>query len=233
MIIKGLQPLSLLDYPGKPSAIVFLFGCNLRCGYCQNPGLVLAERSKDRTITEDEVFSFLDKRKGLLEGVVITGGEPCVNKGLGEFIKKIRSKGFLVKLDSNGCYPEVLKQLLDEKLVDYIAMDVKAPLSKYSAVAGTQVMADKIVESIRLIKESGVDYEFRTTVIPGALGEPELMEIGKTIDHAKAYYLQQFENKINLDPSFSRLQPYPKEFLFEMKEKLSPFAEKVGVRGVL
>ncbi len=232
MLIKGLQPLTLLDYPGKPSAIIFLFGCNMRCGYCQNPGLVLQSKCEYKTISEDEVMGFLDSRVGLLEGVVITGGEPCLNKDLPRFIRKIKQKGFCVKLDSNGFNPEMLKLLVSEKLVDYIAMDVKAPLGKYKTATNSNVNTEKILESIEFIKTSGVEHEFRTTVVPTLLDESDLVEIGKLVEGAKAYYLQQFENKTTLDPAFEKIPPYPREFFFKMKERLSGYADYIGVRGL-
>ena len=231
MLIKGLQPLSLIDYPGKLSAIVFLFGCNFRCPYCQNPGLVEEGREERETISEEKLFAFLGKRKGKLEGVVVTGGEPCLNDDLPEFLKKMKDEGFLAKLDSNGSNPEMLKRVAREGMVDYFAMDVKAPLEKYGQVVKARVDVDKIKESIDFIKNSGVDHEFRTTVVPTLLEESDLLEIGRLIDGADAFYLQQFEPRITLDPAFGKITPYPREFLFEMREKMMPFAKKVEVRG--
>ncbi|MEM4255079.1 MAG: anaerobic ribonucleoside-triphosphate reductase activating protein [Candidatus Norongarragalinales archaeon] len=233
MLIKGLQPLTLLDYPGKPSAIIFLFGCNLRCGYCQNPGLVLKSRCEYKTVSESEVFAFLDSRVGLLEGAVITGGEPCLNKDLPEFARKIKEKGFCVKLDSNGFNPSMLKKVVEEKTVDYVAMDVKAPLRKYREITRSNVDTEKIRESIEFLKQQkSVDYEFRTTVVPTLLDEGDLMEIGALVKGAKAYYLQQFENKDTLDPEFRKISPYPREFFLKIKSRLEGCSEKIGIRGL-
>lgn len=155
-----------------------------------------------------------------------------MNKDLPEFTRKIKGKGFCVKLDSNGFNPQMLKQLVAENLVDYIAMDVKAPLEKYRETTNSNVDPKKIKESIEFIKASGIDYEFRTTVVPTLLGESDLMEIGKLVEGAKAYYLQQFENKTTLYPAFEKINPYPREFFLKMRDMLSGCAEVVSIRGV-
>ena len=157
MLIGGLQKTSLLDFPDKISAIVFTAGCNFRCGYCHNPELI------NSIAPVTEVFEFLKNRVGKLEGVVITGGEPCLQKDLPEFIKQVKSLGFAVKLDTNGSYPEMLAKVLPD--LDYVAMDIKAPLEKYSAVANWNGDVENIRKSIDMIMNSGVDYEFRTTVV--------------------------------------------------------------------
>ncbi|MFH0835662.1 MAG: anaerobic ribonucleoside-triphosphate reductase activating protein [Candidatus Micrarchaeota archaeon] len=232
MLIKGLQPLSLIDYPGRLSAIIFLFGCNFRCPFCHNPGLVDASRENLREVSESEVLAFLDKRKGKLEGVVVTGGEPCLNNDLPELLHEIKQRGFLVKLDSNGTNPEMLKQLAASGLVDYFAMDVKAPLEKYGQVVNASVDTGKIRESIDFIKASGIEHEFRTTVVPTLLNEDDLLEMGKLIEGAGAYYLQQFEPGKTLDPEMQKAQQYAREFFTHAVEKLKPFAKKVEVRGL-
>ncbi|MEK6843562.1 MAG: anaerobic ribonucleoside-triphosphate reductase activating protein [Candidatus Micrarchaeota archaeon] len=232
MLIKGFVPLSLIDYPGKLSCILFLYGCNIRCSYCQNPQLVLPSGVNTPNIEKETVMSFLEKRKGKLEGVVISGGEPCINPDLPEFLSEIRSHGYSVKLDTNGLWPERLKKILDEKLADYIAMDVKAPLQKYEKVVGVRMDSNKISQSIEMIKNSGINYEFRTTVVPRLLNEEDLMEIGETIKIADSYYLQQFEPRGLLDPRFELVTPYPEEFFHMMKKKMAPFAKKIGIRGM-
>jgi len=168
MKIGGLQKLTLIDYPGHLAATVFLIGCNFRCGFCYSSELVLPEKIKNQPVfPEKDFFSFLKQRKGLLEGVVICGGEPTINNDLPSFIKQIKKLGFLVKLDTNGSNPKMLKSLIDKKLLDYVAMDIKAPKEKYSQIAGisgvlkTNIIK-KVEKSIHILKESGINYEFRT-----------------------------------------------------------------------
>ena len=173
--IKGLQKISLNNFVDKPCCVVFLGGCNFRCPYCFNPELVF--NKKEDEITEDKFFSFLDSRKGLLDGVCITGGEPTLSKGLVEFISKIKEKGFLVKLDTNGSNSSVVKELISNKLVDYIAMDIKGPLERYSEICGVKVDVEEIKKSVLLLQKFG-NFEFRTTVLPDLLGEKDFLENG-------------------------------------------------------
>ena len=194
MLIGGLQKTSLLDFPDKISAIVFTAGCNFRCGYCHNPELI------NSIAPVTEVFEFLKNRVGKLEGVVITGGEPCLQKDLPEFIKQVKSLGFAVKLDTNGSYPEMLAKVLPD--LDYVAMDIKAPLEKYSAVANWNGDVENIRKSIDMIMNSGVDYEFRTTVVASQLDEKDFENIGKLLNGAKRYYLQKFVPSKVLDSRF-------------------------------
>jgi len=201
MKIGGLQKLSLIDYPGKTAATVFLVGCNFKCGFCHNPELV---KGNIPEISEKEFFSFLDERKDFLDGVCITGGEPTIHKDLISFVKKIKKKGFLVKLDTNGSNPEMLKKLLG--LIDFVAMDIKTSKKGYDKAVGKKVDFKKIEKSVELIKNSKVDYEFRTTVVPGIVGDFE--EIGKWLKGVKKYVLQQFQNKKVLDKSFKKIEPY-------------------------
>jgi pyruvate formate lyase activating enzyme len=163
--ISGLERSSLLDYPGKVSAVIFTHGCNLRCPYCHNPELVTGSFCKKTEITQKYLFKFLKKRKGKLDGVVITGGEPLVHDDLKDLIVKIKGMDYLVKLDTNGTYPRKLKQILKDGLVDYIAMDVKFPKSDYIKSSNRKSMSEKIVESIQIIMNSGIEYEFRTTYV--------------------------------------------------------------------
>ncbi|MFH1779993.1 MAG: anaerobic ribonucleoside-triphosphate reductase activating protein [Candidatus Micrarchaeota archaeon] len=234
MLIKAIQPLSLLDYPGKLSTIFFLYGCNFNCPYCHNPELVSPKlRDARRTIPLHEAMAFLEKRKHLLDGVVVTGGEPCLNPDLPELLSEIKKRGFLVKLDSNGSMPEMLELLVEKKLVDYIAMDVKAPLEKYGEVTRIKINTEKIKQSIDFIKKSGLPHEFRTTVVPSLLNEGDLIKIGELIQGADAYYLQQFRSDVTLDPDYANKEAYAMKFFNKMKEKLSPYAKKIGVRGLL
>lgn len=210
--VGGLQRFTLIDFPGKPACIVFTQGCNLRCGYCYNVELVLPEMFGP-TIPIEEVFSFLEKRRELLEGVVITGGEPTLQRGLEEFTQRLKEMGYGVKLDTNGSMPNVIKGLVEKGLVDYIAMDVKAPLGKYEEVCGVKVDTGRILESIELIKASNVDYEFRTTLVKGQLSMEDILEIAQLLKGARRYYLQRFIPGKTLDPSFSERTTYsPEEF---------------------
>lgn len=206
MQIGGLQKITLIDYPGKIACTIFLTGCNFRCPWCHNPELVLPEKIKKQLkIPEKTFFRFLKQRKGLLDGVCVTGGEPTIHKNLLNFIKKIKKLGFSVKLDTNGSNPKMLKKLLANELIDYIAMDVKAPLelkseirnTKYERVTGVKVNLNKIKKSIELIKISSLDYEFRTTVLPKIHKDEDIINIAKYLKGAKIYYLQPYR-KSNL-----------------------------------
>jgi pyruvate formate lyase activating enzyme len=210
MIIGGLEKLSLIDYPGKVAAIVFTSGCNFRCQFCYNPLLVRPKRLDDVKNTagrlhgideeifpglyrEDDFFLFLENRRGKLDGTVITGGEPTLHDDLPEFIGKIKSLGYEVKLDTNGTNPEMLREILDEKLVDYLAMDLKGPKKKYQEITGVELNFQKIEESVKMIMESGLPYEFRTTVVPGLLDKNDIAEMGEIISGASQWYLQKFK----------------------------------------
>jgi len=225
MKIGGLQKLTLIDYPGKLAATVFLFGCNFRCPWCYSSELVLPEK-KQPEISEKEVIDFLKERQDLIEGVVICGGEPTINKDLEKFIKKIKKLGFLVKLDTNGSNPKALKELI--KIVDYVAMDVKLPKDKYLKVLG--IKPDNIDKSIKILKESKIDYEFRTTVVPDILDKKDILKIAKWISGAKKYYLQNFRPEKTLDPKFEKKKPHPDEYLANIKKTISPFFKICKVR---
>lgn len=178
MRIGGFQKTSLIDYAGKIAAIVFTRGCNFNCVYCHNKGLIgIGDHNED--ITPEDVMSFLQTRKGKLDAVVITGGEPTLQPDLIQFMGKIKDMNFLVKLDSNGSNPHVLREAIAQGLVDYIAMDLKAPLEKYQTVMGRELDTSKIQESIDLIKNSGVEHEFRTTVHKSLLSEDDILQLGE------------------------------------------------------
>ena len=203
MIIGGLQKTSLLDFPEKIAAIVFTMGCNFRCGYCHNPELINGEAKIE------EVFEFLKTRQGKLDGVVITGGEPCLQKDLPEFIKQVKELGFAVKLDTNGSFPEMLEKVLPD--LDYVAMDIKAPLGKYSQIVNVDVDTSTILKSIEVLKNGGVDYEFRTTVVKSQLSFEDFEKIGQLIQGAPRYYLQRFEASKILDKSLENEKTYSTE----------------------
>lgn len=231
MKIGGLQKMSLIDYPGKVIATVFLIGCNFRCPYCQNPELVDPEKIKEQPeIDEKEFFGFLDERKDFLDGVCITGGEPTIQKGLIDFIKQIKKRGFLVKLDTNGSNPEVLKELIKTDLLDYIAMDIKAGLFNYSKAAGTKVNLEQIKKSIKLIMRSGVDYEFRITVAPKLIKKKTIQEIAKWLKGAEKFILQQFRNQKVLDKTFEKIEPYADKILKDFEKILKKTIKKVELR---
>lgn len=217
MIIGGLEKMTLIDYPGQLAAIVFTKGCNFRCHFCYNPLLVWPDRETDEKkyektyplISEDEFFLFLESRKGKLDGVVITGGEPTLHRDLPEFIKKIRAMGYKIKLDTNGTNPEAVKNLLAENLVDYIAMDLKAPFDKYEKVVGVKVNCDDLQKSAKIVIESGLPHEFRTTVVPGLLELPDFDKMGEIIAGADAWYLQKFKSDTELvDRDLERQLPF-------------------------
>ncbi len=220
MRIGGLQKFSLLDYPGNVAAIVFTQGCVYRCHYCHNPELVLPELFGP-TMDEEEVFSFLTTRQGKLDGIVVTGGEPLLQSDLADFLQKVKDLGFLVKLDTTGFSPTKLKALIDDKLVDYVAMDIKAPLEKYSMVVGkTEAFIEGIRESIALLIGSTLAYEFRTTVATELLSLDDILSIGETITGAKRYALQNFVSSKTVDPEFLHATPFPEWAMVELQGKL-------------
>ncbi len=236
MKIGGLQKLTLIDYPGHLAATVFLIGCNFRCGFCYSSELVLPKKIKlQPIISNKDFFSFLKQRKELLEAVVVCGGEPTINARLPSFIRKIKKLGYLIKLDTNGSNPKILKHLIDKKLIDYVAMDVKAPKEKYLQIIGisgvlkTNILK-KIEKSIDILKKSRIDYEFRTTVVPGLHGKKDILKIVHWIKPAKRYYLQNFKGEKTINPEFENLRPYPREYLLEIQKAISPFFDVCEVR---
>ena len=197
MKIKGLQKLTLLDYPGRLAATVFLGGCNMRCPFCHNASLVV--RPDNTEITEDELFTFLESRRGKLSGVCVTGGEPTLNRELPSFISKIRALGYSVKLDTNGTHPEMLESLIRDGLVDYVAMDIKTSIENYGRVSGIPDLdTSKIERSIDLLLSGTVPYEFRTTVVRELHTASDFEAIGRRIEGALAYFLQSFKDSGDL-----------------------------------
>lgn len=228
MLIGGLQKSSLIDYPGKISAIIFTQGCNFRCPYCHNPELNFNKGAA--TIMAAPLLKFLKSRIGKLDGIVITGGEPTLQEDLLEFIKQIKEMGFLVKLDTNGTNPQMLQKLLDEKLIDYIAMDIKAPIWKYSGAVKTRVNTKNILNSINILKKSDIDFEFRTTVVKSQLLPEDFEEIGKMIEGAKKYYLQRFVPTKTLDKSFLVQITYSDEEFTSIIKILKKYVKQVELR---
>jgi len=231
MQIGGLQKITLIDYPGRIAATVFLIGCDFKCPWCYSSELVLPEKIKKQPrISQKEFFKFLKERKELLEGATICGGEPSINKDLPQFCKKIKKAGYLVKLDTNGSNPKMLKKLIDEKLIDYVAMDIKLPREKYQKILGRKIKIEDIEKSVKILKEGKVDYEFRTTVVPTILTKEDILKIAKWISGAKRYYLQNFRPEKTIDPKFEKIKPYPQEYLLEIQKAISPFFEVCQVR---
>ncbi len=234
MNIAAVQQFTMLDYPGKTACIVFLAGCPLRCGYCHNPEFVLPEKIrklKSSFIPEENFFDFLDKRKGLLDGVVISGGEPTVHADLPLFIEKIKEKGFFVKLDTNGTHPFVISNMLGKGILDYIAMDIKTSIAGYPELVGPRLKVENIVESIDTIISSNIPYEFRSTLIREVHPREVLESMAKLIKGAKMLYLQQFRSGETLDPKFREYSSFSVE---ELEDVVAPifklFVDKVLVR---
>jgi pyruvate formate lyase activating enzyme len=235
MTIGGLQKVTLVDYPGKLACTVFLSGCNFRCPFCYSKELVLEPEIKNHPqISEDYFFDFLNEKKGMLEGCVICGGEPTIHgEALVDFIKKIKKESFLVKFDTNGTNPEMIKRLINEKLIDYIAMDIKAPLikEKYELACGASFDVEKIKESISIIKDSGIEYEFRTTVVPGIHTAEDIINIANEIAPANKYFIQRFRGeKGTIDPRFENVVPFPDEFYKNIEDNVKGLFKVFRIR---
>ncbi|VVB61185.1 7-carboxy-7-deazaguanine synthase [uncultured archaeon] len=230
MKIGGFQKTSLLDYPDRISAIVWTSGCNFRCPFCYNKNLALGTAE---LFPNDEILSFISKRKEQLEGVVISGGEPLIQEDIVDFVKRIKDLGLLVKIDTNGAFPEKLSELLEKQLVDYVAMDVKAPRKKYRQITGVDVDLTKIDASINFIKTTAPSYEFKTTFIPGFLKKEDIVEIAEWLKGADAYYLQQFKIiKPLVSSTLETAIPYPRDYLYDTLSTIRPFFISCALRGV-
>lgn len=230
MKIYGFQKTTLLDYPGHVAATVFVGGCNFRCPFCHN-GLLVLEQAAQPRIREEEVLSYLQKRQGVLEGICITGGEPTLQSDLGAFIRRLKDLGYLVKLDTNGSCPKVLEQLLQEGLLDYVAMDIKASPNNYAASAGLkEIDFDRIRQSIRLLMESNISYEFRTTVAKGIHTLEEFEEIGRLLQGCRAYFLQGFRESESMVGQ--GCQAFSTQEMEKMAELAGKYIDRVELRGV-
>jgi len=230
MRIGGYQKLTLIDYPGVIATTVFTVGCSFRCPFCHNPELVLRSQFTANGKQEEEFFAHLAKRQGKLEGVCITGGEPTIQPDIIEFIKKVKAMGFLVKLDTNGTRPDVLKKLLDQKLLDFVAMDIKNQLKNYDKTTGVKGDKKRIKLSVGLIMNSRLPYEFRTTVVPGIHEEKDFLEIAKWLKGAKTYYLQEYREKIILDPKLKKKTKGKTLDLKKIKKSIEKNFKKVDIR---
>jgi len=220
--VKGHIPSSLLDYPGKICSVIFLPDCNFRCPFCQNPDLII-KPDKIPNVEHEKIFEHLKSRRKWLDGVCITGGEPCLHRSLPDFLSKIKKLGFLVKLDTNGTNPKMIKELIEKKLVDYIAMDIKAPLKKYDKVARVKVNKNAIQESIDLIINSSVDHEMRSTVLPKLHTKEDIIEMAKTIKKARKYVLQQFRSIKTLDPKFKNCKSFSREQIESIERECNKY----------
>lgn len=229
--IKGLEKFGPKDYPGYISSTIFLAGCNFRCPFCHNADLVL-EPEKLPTFPLEYFISFLDSRKGWQEAVCVTGGEPLIHKDLDVILGLVKDRGLRVKLDTNGSFPERLDRLIREKWVDFVAMDVKAPLEKYREVTDIEVDTGKIAESINIIRDTAPEYVFRTTVVPGLLDRGDILRIGELLKGAADYQLQQFSSLKTIDKRFLSIKPYEKRELEEMLEEIRPFFKRARLEGV-
>lgn len=235
MTLGGYQKLTLIDYPGHIATTVFTVGCSFRCPFCHNPELVnlqLAHNSE----SEKNFFAFLKTRLGKLDGVCITGGEPTIQPDIVEFIKKIKKMGFAVKLDSNGTRPDVLKKLFDQKLIDYIAMDIKSDLKNYKKMVGVEArfiapMLERVRLSVDLIMHSRVPYEFRTTVVPGLHAEKDFLKIAEWLSGAREYWLQEYREDFKiLDPNLKKKTKGKALDLEKIRKSIENNFGKVGIR---
>ena len=229
MLIKGLQKLTLLDYPGKMACTVFTAGCNFRCPFCHNASLVT--NIDEERISEEEFFSFLQKRQGIIDGVCVTGGEPTLQPDLKEFLKKIKDLGYSVKLDTNGYRPDALKDVVNSGLVDYVAMDIKNSQSKYALTCGLESMdMTKINESVEFLMSGVVDYEFRTTIVKELHKEDDIQDIVSWIKGAKKYFLQGFTDSGDL--ICTGYSGYDKTELQKLLNIAKNHFETVELRGI-
>lgn len=234
MIIAGLQKTTLIDFPGKIACIIFLAGCNFRCPWCYSSELVLPLKiAKQPRFSEKDILDFLRTRKGLLDGVVICGGEPTINKDLALFLEKIKEMGFAIKLDTNGTNPEMLKDLVDRKLIDYVAMDIKSSLENpiYKNIFTENLKIEDVKESVEFLKNGRIDFEFRTTCVPGIHKKEEFMDIAKWIGGKNVkYYLQSFVGQKTIDPNFEGIKPFENRFLQDIAKEIAPHFKTCQLR---
>ena len=231
--IKGFIETSFLDWDGKIVSTLYVAGCNFRCPFCHNAGLIEKPQEYE-TVPLTQIEKFLLERRDFLDGICLTGGEPCLhkNRGLFEFLRQVKDLGFQVKFDTNGTDPECLKKVIDQKLVDYIAMDVKGPLDeRYDRLSGVKTDLDRIKDSIKIIRESGLAYEFRTTVVPTLLGRKDVEDIAKYIAGADKFVFQQFVADHTWDEGLRSIKPYPREQLDEMVAAARAHVANTVIRG--
>jgi pyruvate formate lyase activating enzyme len=229
--IKGLEKFAPRDFPGFISSTIFLPGCSFRCPYCHNGDLVLCPETL-ADVPLDFFVAFLDSRKDWLEGVCVTGGEPLLHREIEGLLAVIKERGFLVKIDTNGSRPERLARLIESGLVDWVAMDAKAPLERYPEVVGAAVDPLDIARSAEIIRGSGLSHVFRTTVVPGLVGEDDVRKIGEWLEGAPLYRIQSFSPERTLDPAFQEVQPFTRGELLKIADAARPFFGDVQVDGI-
>lgn len=234
IIIKGFIKSSLLDWDGKIVSTLYVPHCNMRCPFCQNAGLLL-NPDQYPTVKVSEIKEFFLQRKDFMDGICLTGGEPSLYEDILEFLDEFKKIGCQIKLDTNGTFPDKIKEAIKRNLVDYIAMDIKGPLDfdSYRKSSGLKTIElfERVKDSIKIIMDGKTDYEFRTTVVPTLHNQDNIEEIARYIKGAKKYALQNFQNQDTLDESFKKIQPYKREVLEELAQNLSDYAQKVVVRG--
>ncbi len=223
--VGGVQKLSLVDYPGHVAAALFLAGCNMRCGYCHNPELVLPERLAP-SIPLEHIFTFLESRIDRLDGVVISGGEPTVHDDLPELCRRIKDLGYDVKLDTNGTCPDMVRQMIEQNIIDFVAMDVKGPLDKYIEIAARPIDLDAIVENIRLMIDSGIGHEFRTTVVREQLTVDDFEKVGQLVKGAKRFALQHFRTGTTVSPQFENYHTFSEDEFQQAKNIMERYVDQ-------
>lgn len=229
--IKGLEKFSPKDFPGHISSTVFVGGCNFKCPFCHNADLVLRPESL-ATFPLDYFISFLDSRKSWLEGICVSGGEPLLHDDLEVLLTLIKERNLLVKIDTNGSFPSRLEELIQKELVDHIAMDVKAPLEKYQKVTKAELDVEDIQKSIDIIKNSNLEYIFRTTIVPGLIGAEDIENIGKMLHSSKVFQIQQFVPSTTVDESYKRKKPLSKEEIQALAGIAKAYFSEVRIEGV-
>lgn len=229
--IKGLEKFAPKDFPGYISSTVFLGGCNFRCPYCHNSDLVLRPETLS-SFPLDYFTLYLDSRKDWLEGICISGGEPLLDKDLEDLLCFIKERNFLVKIDTNGSFPLRLEELIKEKLVDWIAMDVKAPLERYKEVTRSNVKEEDIRQCIEIVKNSGLEYMFRTTVVPGLVDREDIQKISELLSGSRIFQIQQFSPLNTVDSLYLEKKPYSLEEIQSFAELARPYFQEVRIEGI-
>ncbi len=232
MQIQGLQKLTLLDYAGHLACTVFCHGCNFRCPFCHNASLVVPQTTAPPLLTGDDVLRWLEKRVGLLDGVCVSGGEPLLQPDLADFLHAVKELGFAVKLDTNGSFPERLQALLSAGLPDYVAMDIKNSPRRYAETAGTADALAPVQQSVALLRQGAIPYEFRTTVVRELHGPEEMRAIGEWIAGAERYFLQAFVDSDQVIAGPGRFSSYTKEQLESLADAVRPYVKQVAIRGI-
>jgi pyruvate formate lyase activating enzyme len=231
MNIRGIHKTSLIDYPGRISSVIFTGGCNLRCGYCHNPELACNSCELER-YSNEETLGMIQKRRGLIDGITISGGEPTIAKNITTFMGSLKGMDLAVKLDTNGLSPNVVKGLVRDRLVDYVAIDIKTAPEKYEFVTGMKVDFDRIVETVDVVRGAGIDYELRTTCMPYYVTLEDFKSIRLALGKVSRYFLQQFVNDVTLDSRLGRVRPYAPSVLQGFRKYVETFADLCEIRGI-